>query len=152
MSAYPTAPTLVLRSGEPRTESHTQFEVTAVPYPGNGAGECPECRAGGRTSQAIGEVRYRSSVFRSRQHDAVCLPCLPGLLGILARLHENPLTVALYSPTAGDRSDRVLELNAEREDLVVQLVAATGLEKVTEMLQQNYAAASAQLRRIAEVA
>ena len=153
MSAYPGASTHVLRSIDPRTaESRTRFTVTDVPYPVGGPGECSECPSDAPIKQAVGEVRYRSSIFRSRIHEAVCLPCLPGLLGVLASLHENPLTVALYSPCAGDRSERVQALNAEREDLVWMLAVTPGLESLAKMLQGLFTAYSAQLQRIAEVA
>ena len=157
MSGYLDTQTRVLRSTDPRTarpdatesEQRTRFTVATTPYPVGGAGECGECPSDGPINQAVGEVRYRSSIFRSRIHEAVCLPCLPGLLSILSSLHESPLTVALYSPSSGTRTEREIELNEDREEVVTWLVWAHGRPALTTMLQQLFTAATAELHRVA---
>ena len=155
MPAYPDAPTVVLRSLERHpdrdAELRLRFAVTAVPAPVGGAGECSECRNDGPINQAVGEVRYVSTVFRGPITEVVCLPCLPGLLQILHGLGETPLEVALYSPCAGADTPRVKALNHERARLVGLLLATRGPLSVI-MLGQMYAAVGARLRRIAEAA
>ena len=170
MSAYPAAATLVLRSAIPRTaelrtpeprvvepvERRTRFTVVTAPYPASshladGAGQCSECPESGPINSAVGEVRYDSKLFRGPITEAVCLPCLPGLIQILDGLDEGPLEVALYSPCAGANTHRISRIDHERAELVGMLVAAKG-PLTAVMLGQLFAAAGAQLRKIAEVA
>jgi hypothetical protein len=152
MSAYTEPQTRVLRAIDHRTAEQptqrTRFTVVTTPYPSEGVGECGECPSGGPINQAIGEVRYRSKLFKSLLNEATCLPCLPGLLSILSSLHESPLQVALYSPRPGGVTDQVRELDHERAEVLALLTVAKG-PKTTAMLGQLFAAATAELHRVA---
>lgn len=155
MGAYLDAPALVPRTNEqgPDEADRTRFTVVATAYPAGGAGQCSECPSDGQINQAVGEVSYVSTLFRGPITEATCLPCLPGLLAILSRLDEGPLTVALYSPCVGVDTPQVRELDDRRAELIGLLVSTSeDCTYVRRVLAQRYTALQAELRRIAGVA